>query len=78
MDQIQAAAQGQGDHRQAHRGEPRHLSSPPPGFLETVAALPITHCSAASMGFPWSFRILAYFIATLLAVEEDGQRDRGF
>jgi len=42
MDQIQAAAQGQGDHREAHRGEPRHLSSPPPGFLETVAALPIT------------------------------------
>ena len=78
MDQIQAAAQGQGDHRQAHRGEPRHLSSPPPGFLETVAALPITHCSAASMGGVHMELPDPRLFYSDLAVEEDGQRDRGF
>jgi hypothetical protein len=62
----QAAAQGQGDHRQAHRGEPHHPSSPPPGFLETVTALPITvPLHPWTMGFTWCFWILAYFIATL-------------
>ena len=78
MGEAAAAAQGQGDHSQAHRGEPRHLSSPPPGFLETVAALPITHCSAASMGGVHMELPDPRLFYSDLAVEEDGQRDRGF